>query len=334
MVAQGASPVSGSIPICGIGASAGGVEALQQFFQYLPADVGLAYVVIVHLAPDRKSELPSIIGRWTSMPVTQVTDHEMAKLEPNRVYVIAPDRKLEITDSSVGASSFEQPRGRRAAIDLFFRSLAQAHGDGFAIVLSGSGSDGALGAKAVKERGGLVLVQDPREAGHADMPRAVMATGAADVIAPVRELAATLVELARSKQQLAPEIRDVDVAHIPQDEEKSLRQVLDLLRKQTGHDFLKYKRATVLRRLSRRMQLNHQLTIADYLQFARSHSSEVQALLQDLLISVTTFFRDADAWAELQTQVIGPLIENSDDDEQIRAWVVGCATGEEAAILL
>ena len=131
-----------NIPICGIGASAGGVEALQQFFSKIPTDLGIAYVVIVHLAPDRKSELPEILSRCTTMPVIQVADNERAKLEADHVYVIAPDRKLEITDTSVGASSFKQPRGQRTAIDLFFRSLAEAHGDGFAVVLSGGGSDG------------------------------------------------------------------------------------------------------------------------------------------------------------------------------------------------
>ena len=164
------------IPVCGIGASAGGIEALQQFFGGVSPDLGLAYVVVVHLAPDRKSELPSILGRFIPMPVVQVGDHDKVKLAPDTVCVIAPDRKLEITDTSVGASNFERPRGQRNAIDLFFRSLAATHGDGFAVVLSGSGSDGALGGEAVKESGGLVLVQDPRDAAHGDMPRAVIAT--------------------------------------------------------------------------------------------------------------------------------------------------------------
>src|ERR1051325_7575467 len=136
-----------AVPTVGIGASAGCVEALQTFFANIPEDLGLAYVVVVHLAPDHESELPAILQRQTKMPVTQVGDHEQKHLQPNRVYVIAPDRKLEITDTSVGASKFEEPRGQRAAIDLFFRSLARSHGDGFAVVLSGSGTDGAVGAK-------------------------------------------------------------------------------------------------------------------------------------------------------------------------------------------
>jgi two-component system CheB/CheR fusion protein len=202
------------IPICGIGASAGGLEALKKFFAAVPEDLGLAYVVIVHLAPDRKSELSAIIAGWTSMPVIQVGDSDKAQLAPNHIYVIAPDRKLEITDSSVGASPFVQARGQRAAIDLFFRSLAASHGDGFAVVLSGTGSDGALGARSVKESGGLVLVQDPGEALHGDMPRAVIATGVADVILPINELVARLIELARTKERIIPVVRAVEESEI------------------------------------------------------------------------------------------------------------------------
>jgi len=317
--------------VCGIGASAGGIEALQQFFTSVRDDLGLAYVVVVHLAPDHKSELPAIIARWTTMPVVQVADHETAKLSPNHVYVIAPDRKLEITDSSVGASKFEQPRGHRAVIDLFFRSLAQIHGDGFAVILSGTGSDGAMGAKAVKGSGGLVLVQDPDEAAHGDMPGAVIATGIADVVLPVRELTARLAELARDRERIHPLVRAAEnVDQVSDGEEKALKDVLELLRKRTGHDFAKYKRTTVVRRLSRRMQLTQQLSIQDYWRFLRTHPKETDALFNDLLISVTTFFRDAETWAALQEQVIGPLVDQMQGEEQIRVWVPGCATGEEA----
>src|SRR5262249_37632991 len=156
---------------------------------------------------DRKSELAPIIGRRTSMPVAQVGDYDQAKLEPNHVYVIAPDRKLEITDTSVGSSAFDQPRGQRAAIDLFFRSLATKHGDGFAIIRSGTGADGTLGAKAVKATGGVVLVQDPNEAPHGEMPGTVIATGVADVVLPVRDLAARLAELVHDRADIDAVIR-------------------------------------------------------------------------------------------------------------------------------
>ena len=159
------------ITVVGIGASAGGIEALREFFDAVPVDLGLAYVVIVHLSPDHNSELAAIIGRRTKMPVVEVSEHKL-ELKPDHVYVISPDHKLEISDTSIGAVLFREPHGRRTAIDVFFRSLAESHGDGFAIVMSGGGSDGAVGAKAVKEAGGLVLVQDPNEAAHEGMPRA------------------------------------------------------------------------------------------------------------------------------------------------------------------
>jgi len=325
---------SAAVPVCGIGASAGGLEALQQFFSVLPDDLKLAYVVIVHLAPDRKSDLPEIIGRWTNMPVTQVGDDDKAKLQPDHVYVIAPDRQLEITDTSVSATKFEHTRGRRAAIDLFFLSLASVRGDGFAVVLSGSGSDGAVGARAIKEGGGLVLVQDPQEAGHGDMPQAVIATGVADVVLPVKELVGRLAELAHAKKTVKSLLSSAEKSgHFDQDEERALRAIFDLIRRRTGHDFSKYKRNSILRRLARRMQLCHQLTVQNYLRYVREHTPEVQALFNDLLISVTSFFRDPEAWQALQKQVIFPLVDQAEPDKQLRVWVPGCATGEEAYTL-
>jgi two-component system CheB/CheR fusion protein len=334
LVSEANSHAPRTVPTVGIGASAGGVEALQKFFGTVPPDLGLAYVVVLHLAPDRKSELPAILRRQTRMPVSQVGDHDKVHLDADHVYVIAPDRKLEVTDHSIGASAFEQPHGQRTAIDLFFRSLASAHKDGFAVVLSGSGTDGAVGAKAVKEAGGVVLVQDPSEASHDGMPRAVIATGAADVVLPVRELAARLGELARSQEQVSKTLgRGEGDREMAEAESRALERVLDLLKSRTGHDFSMYKRATVLRRLARRMQLAHCASIADYLEYLRDNVEEARRLFDDLLISVTTFFRDPEAWAALSTQVIAPLVERAGANEQLRVWVPGCATGEEAFTL-
>jgi two-component system CheB/CheR fusion protein len=320
-----------TVPVCAIGASAGGIEALNQFFEALPTNLGLAYVVVVHLAPDHESDLPAILARRTRMPVVQVSDHEEAQLRPDHVYVIAPDRKLIITDTSVGAEPFEQPRGQRMPIDLLFRSLAETRSDGFAMVLSGTGSDGAVGAKAVKGRGGLVLVQDPEDAAYPEMPRAVISSGIADVVLPVRDLAARLAELSRNEPPLLPLL---ETAKEPQPisdiEEKALRDVFELLKKTTSLDFSKYKRSTVLRRLSRRMQLTGELSIPGYLHYLRSHPPEIEALFGDFLIPVTSFFRDPDSWAALQTQVIQPLLRHVETDEQIRVWVPGCSSGEEA----
>lgn len=319
------------IPVCAIGASAGGIEALTDFFHALPADLGAAYVVVVHLPPDHKSELPAILAKRTKMPVIQLGDHEQAAVQADHVYVLAPDRKLHITETSFIAQPFDQPRGHRMSIDLLFRTLAHARPDGFAIILSGTGSDGTAGAREIKAGGGLVLVQAPEEAEYSEMPRAVIATGIADVILPVRQLAACFAKLMRNRGQISSLVTSEGEPHSTSvQEDKALRDVFELLRKSTGHDFSKYKRSTVLRRLSRRMQLAGQSSIDEYLQYLRAHSAEARALFGDFLICVTSFFRESDAWAALATEVIGPLLERINPDEQIRIWVPGCSTGEEA----
>src|SRR5215831_6835202 len=189
--AEGASDRENQKPIIvGIGASAGGIKALLTLFDALPEDTGAAFVVVVHLDPQSHSDLSSILAARTRMPVVQIKETE--KLEANRVYVIPPDRRLHITDHEISAAKFDEPRGQRAPIDLFFRSLAAEHGDGFAVILTGAGSDGALGVRAVKEAGGIILVQDPSEAEYPSMPRSAIATGVADFVLPVRELAQRL----------------------------------------------------------------------------------------------------------------------------------------------
>ena len=321
------------ITVVGIGASAGGIEALREFFDAVPADLGLAYVVIVHLSPDHNSELAAIIGRRTKMPVAEVNEQKL-ELKPDHVYVISPDRKLEISDTSIGATPFREPHGRRTAIDVFFRSLAESYGDGFAIVLSGGGSDGAVGAKAVKEAGGLVLVQNPSEAAHEGMPRAVIESEIADLVLPVREIARRLGDLARQKAKLAPLLPPpAGEASIGESEELVLKRIFDLVRMRTNHDFSRYKRATILRRLARRMQLNHTGSLDQYLTLLKERPDEVQALFDDLLISVTSFFRDPPAWEALRAQVIAPLVAHAQPNQPIRVWVPGCATGEEAYTL-
>jgi two-component system, chemotaxis family, CheB/CheR fusion protein len=313
--------------IVGIGASAGGIKALQSFFEALPGDTGAAFVVVVHLDPGSRSELSSILATWTSMPVTQVRAKE--SLQPNRVYVIPPDRRLYVNDDEISATEFDEPRGQRAPIDLFFRSLA-AHGDGFAVVLTGAGADGAIGVKAVKEAGGIILVQDPDEAEHPSMPRAAIATGTADFVLPVRDIAARVVELVEAKLTGVP-------PEVPKVDEELLRRVLAHLRVRTGHDFSKYKRSTVLRRIARRMQVTRTVDLQEYYDCMRERPDEPQALLADLLISVTTFFRDGGAFEALRVQAVPHLFDKAEASETIRAWVPGCATGEEGysiAILL
>jgi len=310
--------------IVGIGASAGGIKALLTFFEALPEDTGAAFVVVVHLDPQSHSDLSSILGARTRMPVVQIKETE--RLEANRVYVIPPDRRLHITDHEISAAKFDEPRGQRAPIDLFFRSLAAEHGDGFAVILTGAGSDGALGVRAVKEAGGIILVQDPSEAEYPSMPRSAIATGDADFVLPVRDLAARLVELARNRDAISvTEGRKFDG--------ELLRRILAHVRVRTGHDFSKYKRSAVLRRISRRMQITRTEDAKDYYDFLRDNVDEAQALLGDLLITVTTFFRDAEAFETLKSSVLPQLFDTKDPTDTIRVWVPGCATGEEAYTL-
>ena len=313
----------GFVPVCAIGASAGGVEALQTLFRLLPDDLGLAYVVVVHLAPDHPSSLHEILANVTRMPAHQVWDGPT--LKPNCVFVIPPDRELVIEGNEVTARPFTDPRGRRAPIDMFFRSVAAARGDGIAVVLTGAGADGTIGARAIKEAGGIVMVQDPNEAGFPSMPQNAIASGVADVVAPIARLAERIVEAARSKEA----VRSLDEDGVAND----LRRIVAFLRTRTGHDFSGYKRSTVLRRVMRRMQVSQIGTLDDYARHLRSTPEEAKALFADLLISVTQFFRDPSTFRVLAHEVVAPLLARAATDEgdhEIRAWVAGCATGEEA----
>jgi len=319
---------SGSHPVivC-VGASAGGVQALQTLFAALPDQTGAAFVVVVHLDPDHRSELQNVLSARTRMRVVQV--EERAKLEADHVYVIPPDRQLKLVDHEILAKPFDEPRGHRAPIDLFFRSVAERLGDGCAVILSGAGSDGALGVRAVKESGGIILVEDPDEAEYSSMPRAAIATGVVDFILPVQELGRRLAELIEAKQTVVPGEPEMD--------EELLRRVLAHLRVRTGRDFSKYKRSTVLRRIARRMQVTRTDSVKDYYDFMRDHGEESQALLGDLLISVTTFFRDREVFEMVAQNVLPQIFHERDPSDTIRVWVSGCATGEEAytlAILL
>jgi two-component system, chemotaxis family, CheB/CheR fusion protein len=262
------------------------------------------------------------------MPVTQVTG--LTPMEPRHVYVIPPNRQLRATDHHLAITEFDEPRWQRTPIDLFFRSLAAEHGDNFAIVLTGAGSDGSVGIKAVKEAGGIILVQDPDEAEYGSMPRSAVATGLADFVLPVREIAARLPELIRNRP--SPQSED-----LTETDEDAMQRVLSHLRVRSGHDFSSYKKATIRRRIARRMQVQRAATMADYLVVLRENPQEARALFADLLISVTTFFRDTNAFEKLAALVIPRLFDDKGVSDTIRVWVAGCATGEEAysiAILL
>lgn len=310
-------------PIVGIGASAGGVKALQNLIEALPDEPNAAFVVVVHLDPETRSQLAGILAARTKMPVIRVED--TVKLENNHIYVIAPNSRLVLADHTISALPFDEPRSQRAPIDLFFRSLAEQHMDGcaYAVILTGAGADGANGVKSVKGAGGIVLVQDPNEAEYPSMPRSAIAVEVADFVLPVRMLATQLVELLNDGHASLP------VAERSDDEEM-LRKILGHLRVRIGHDFSLYKRATILRRIARRVQVTRKESLAEYYRFLRENTEEAQALFADFLISVTTFFRDPNAFDILAKDVIPQLFEGKETSGSIRIWVPGCATGEEA----
>ena len=323
------TPTEPRIPVCAIGASAGGVTASKELFRLLPSDLGLAYVVIVHLAPDQPSALADILGGVTDMPMEQVTDR--AQLRSDHVYIIPPDKELVIDGDDVRARPFTEERGLRAPIDMFFRSVAEARGDGMAVILSGTGSDGSTGVRSMKEGGGVIFVQEPKSAEFRMMPQAAIAVGVADFVEPIPALAERIAEISRSKEA---------VRSLPAEpEDHILQRIVGFLHSRTGHDFSSYKRATVQRRVARRMQVTRMNKLGEYLDYLTENPEEAQELFGDLLISVTSFFRDPEAYGSLASNVIGPIFDDiaEREDGEIRAWVAGCATGEEAyslAILL
>ena len=312
--------------VVGLGASAGGIEALRTFFAHVRADSGSAYVVILHLSPDHDSKLADVLQTSASIPVTQVT--QPVRIVPNHVYVVPPNRRLDIADGRLTLSEMTQREHRRSPVDVFFRALADAHGSrSVCVILSGTGPNGSAGLKRVKEYGGLVIAQSPEEAAHSDMPNNAIATGQVDLVLRIADMPGRIAEYRARLEQT-----DTTPSHpaIPPDEPDALRDVLTLLRVRTGHDFANYKPATLIRRLQRRLNVVGLATLNEYARLIRLQPSEAVLLMKDLLISVTHFFRDPDAFAVLEQRVIPRLFENKRIDNQIRVWVPGCATGEEA----
>jgi two-component system CheB/CheR fusion protein len=321
------------LPLVGLGGSAGSIGALKTFFEAMPADSGMSFVVILHLAADHDSRLPEVLQRATTMRVVQVSGVE--QIQPNTVYVIPPGKALEALDGKLRVAELRTRQGRHVAVDLFLRTLADYYGPhATAVILSGMDGDGAIGIKRIKERGGLTIAQDPDEAEHSGMPRSAIATGMVDWVLPVRDMAARLLEYRRHEQLLrlppedGPQPGQAAPAAMP-GTEAELYDVLSFLRTRTGRDFSYYKRATILRRIARRMQVNSIEDLPGYLDCLRTRPGEAAALLQDLLISVTNFFRDPECFAALEER-IPELFEGKTENDTVRVWVAACATGEEA----
>ncbi len=326
-------------PVVGIGGSAGALAALRVFFEHMPARTGMAFVIVLHLSPEHGSELDSILQRSTRMPVLQVSRN--VPIAADHVYVISPAQQLSMAGGHLCVEPAEQRISPPVAIDVFFRSLAAAHrSHSVCVVLSGIGSDGSVGIKRIVEEGGVALVQSPDDAEFPDMPQSAIATGVVDFVLPAVDLPQKLVDLWSNAQQIElPAASDGDAPASPRpigaadplaQVDAALQEVLAGLQAHTGNDFSHYKRATVLRRLERRMQVRRVPTLQAYRAALREQPQEYAALQQDLLISVTSFFRDREAFDAVERQLQTHPAESIEPRRPLRAWVPACATGEEA----
>ncbi|MEZ2298489.1 CheR family methyltransferase [Variovorax sp. RCC_210] len=344
------------LPVVGLGGSTGGMEALRTLLETTPPDTGVAFVVVLHMSAAHEAALAQELQRATSMRVVPVSVRE--RITPNTVYVAAPGKALRTRGKFLEVADIPPGHGRHVAVDYFFRALADTHGPhAVAVVMSGVDGDGAIGVKRIKERGGLTVAQEPEEASHNGMVQSAIATGMIDWVLPVREIGARIRGYLRmeTRLRLPPEILPPDSADDPGGmgrdavqaaargargaggpavsvepaDEAAFREVLGFVRSRTGRDFVDYKRATVLRRIGRRMQVNSVDNLAAYLDCLRTRPGEAGALLQDMLISVTNFFRDSECFHALEG-IVHDLFRNKSASDTVRVWVVACATGEEA----
>jgi two-component system CheB/CheR fusion protein len=320
------------LTVVGIGASAGGLAALKIFIAEIPAESGVAWVVVMHLSPTYESHLSELLQPHVGIPVRQTT--ETTELEADQVYVIPPNANLNAVDTHLRLSKLEARAAKRGPVDHFFRTLARTHhGHSVGVILTGTGSDGAQGIREIKAKGGITLVQDPEEAEYDGMPRSAIATGEVDAVLPVAKIPGAVLRYIRTEPR------------VPIGEEQSgegshrtlIEKTFTIIRERTGRDFSRYKRPTVLRRVARRMQLRQVEELAAYLNLLRTDAVEVEALADDILITVTSFFRDPDVFEALAEKIVAGLFASKGPGDSVRVWSVGCATGEEAfslAILL
>jgi len=315
---------SPTFPIVGIGASAGGLEALELFLANVPQGSGMAFVIVQHLDPTHKGIMPELLQRTTAMEVFQAKDR--LEVKPNCVYVIPPNKDMSILHGHLYLFEPTAARGLRLPIDFFLRSLAEDRQEGsIGVILSGMGSDGTMGLRSIKEKAGLVLVQEPASAKFDSMPRSAIEAGLADIVAPVEDLPGKINDFHRhalviSKTEFPLEVKD----------QSSLEKVLILLRSKTGQDFSLYKKNTVYRRIERRMSIHQINRIASYVRYLQENPQEVELLFKELLIGVTSFFRDPGAWEQLREKTIPAIMANHPSGGLLRAWSAGCSTGEEA----
>ncbi|MBU3937856.1 MAG: chemotaxis protein CheB, partial [Proteobacteria bacterium] len=312
-------------PIVGIGASAGGLEALEQFLGHVPVKSGMAFVIVQHLDPTHQGLLPELLQRTTGMEVFQVKDR--MRVKPNCAYVIPSNKDMSILHGVLHLFEPSAPRGLRLPIDFFFSSLAEDRQEAsIGVILSGMGSDGTMGLRAIKAKGGLALAQEPASSGFASMPESAINAGLTDVVASADDLPGKIIDYLRHTLTISktedspPEEKD----------QSSLEKIVILLRAKTGQDFSLYKKNTIYRRIERRMNIHQISKIGSYVRFLQENPQELDFLFKELLIGVTNFFRDLEAWEQLQGEAIPALLAGRPGGGTLRAWSVGCSTGEEA----
>jgi two-component system, chemotaxis family, CheB/CheR fusion protein len=312
-------------PIVGLGASAGGLEALETFFSNMPSGSNIAFVIIQHLSPKHKSIMASLLSKSTEMPVTEIKSGTL--VEPNHVYLNPPDKNVVIQNGKLQLMMPIRSDGLNLPIDCFFRSMASDLNEkAVCVILSGTATDGTLGLKAIKGNGGIAMVQDPNSAKYDGMPRSAIATGIVDFILPVEKLPGELVKYVK-----APYITLGKIAKTKDDNfAEYIQTIFALIRESTGHDLAHYKQTTIRRRIERRMAVHQIGKIDGYVKYLKKNNAEVEILFKDMLIGVTNFFRDPEAFEILKNQVLPGLFKSRQPDSLIRIWIVGCSTGEEA----
>jgi two-component system CheB/CheR fusion protein len=316
----------GIFPVVGLGASAGGLEALEKFFTNLPPSPGMAFVVITHMDPHRKSLMSELLSKYTQMRVMQAVDS--MRLSPDTVYIIPPNKDLTIAGGVLHTQEPSSYRGIRQPIDRFFRSLAEDQMENaVCIILSGTGSDGTLGLKAVKGAGGIAIVQEESSAKYDGMPRSAIATGMIDFVLPVEKIPARLMEYVNRSGRIRRVVVDEESGMTGKD---ALENILHLMRQRTAHNFFHYKQNTIVRRIEKRILVNNIDSPEAYYEYLKDHLEETNLLLKDLLIGVTSFFRDPEAFTWIRDKVIPEIFRNKQADEPVRIWSAGCSSGEEA----
>jgi len=314
-----------SLPVVGIGASAGGLKALESFFAQMPADSGMAFVVIQHLSPGHKSIMGSLLEKHTAMKVLPARDG--TKLKSDCIYLNPPDKNIGILNGTLQLLEPRNSHGTNLPIDYFFRSLAEdQHEKGVCIVLSGTGTDGTLGLKAVKAGGGMTMAQQEADAEYSGMPRSAIDTGMVDYVLPAADMPSRLLKYAQHPYLCEPDVPAGTAKHY----DDYVQKIFLNIRSKTGHDFSGYKKNTIYRRIERRMAVHQIERIADYVRLLGENPSEVETLFREMLITVTNFFRDPDAFKILEKKVFSGLLKKRGPDSPLRVWVPGCATGEEA----